>query len=104
MLHRLPGPEVFHFYMGDPARIHIYGPEREHAVSVLGTDLGNDQRPQVVVPGGAWQAAETLGEWTLLGTTMSPGFKFEEFELADRAEMVGRWPEATEPITRHTPG
>ncbi|HTU14016.1 MAG TPA: cupin domain-containing protein [Solirubrobacterales bacterium] len=103
MLHRLPGPEVFHFYMGDPARIHIFGPGREYGDSILGTDLGSDQRPQIVVPGGTWQSAETLGEWTLLGTTMSPGFRTEDFELADRAELGAHWPEAAELITRHTP-
>jgi len=103
MLHRLPGPEVFHFYAGDPARLHTFGPGDEHGDQVLGTDLGGGQRPQVVIPGGVWQAAETLGEWTLLGSTMSPGFRFEDFELGDRTELAGHWPEAAGTITRHTP-
>jgi predicted cupin superfamily sugar epimerase len=103
MLHRLPGPEVFHFYHGDPARIYIFGPGREYGDSILGTDLAGDERPQIVVPGGAWQAAETLGDWTLMGTTMAPGFREEDFELADRAELVRGWPEATGLIARHTP-
>lgn len=104
MLHRLPGTEVFHFYLGDPARLHIFGPGREYGDSILGTDLKHDQRPQIVVPGGTWQAAETLGEWTLLGTTMSPGFRERDFELADRTELARHWPEAAALITRHTPG
>jgi len=103
MLHQLPGTEVFHFYAGSPARFHIFGPGREYGDAVLGTDLHDDQRPQIVIPGGVWQAAETLGEWTLLGSTMAPGFRSEDFELADRAELAGHWPEAAELITRHTP-
>jgi len=103
MLHRLPGPEVFHFYLGDPARIHMFEPEGEYADPILGTDLSAGQRPQIVVPGGTWQSAETLGEWTLLGTTMSPGFRFEDFELADRTELTAQWPDGAESITRHTP-
>ena len=103
MLHRLPGPEIFHFYMGDPAKLHIFGPGREYGDAILGTDLENDERPQIVIPGGAWQSAETLGEWTLLGTTMAPGFRNEDFELGDRIELATQWPEAAGLITRHTP-
>ena len=103
MFHRLPGPEVFHFYAGDRARIHILGPGGESRDPVLGTDLPAGERPQIVVPGGTWQAAETLGDWTLLGTTMAPGFREEDFELAGRAELTGRWPGAAELIARHTP-
>lgn len=104
MLHRLPGSEVFHFYAGAPARIHLLGSGDEPEEAVLGPDLREGQRPQVVVPGGTWQAAETMGGWTLLGSTMSPGFKFEEFELADRDELLARWPDQAGTITRHTPG
>jgi len=51
---------------------------------VLGTDLAAGQRPQLLVPAGDWQAAESLGGWTLVGCTVSPGFRFEGFELAAR--------------------
>lgn len=102
MFHRLPGPEVFHFYAGDPARIVMLGPGREWGESILATDLKLGHRPQVIVPGGIWQAAETLGEWTLLGTTMAPGFRDEDFELASRQDLGHHWPEAAELIERHT--
>jgi uncharacterized protein len=48
----------------------------------LGSDLANGERPQAVVPANAWQAAEGLGDWTLVGCTVAPGFLFEKFELA----------------------
>ena len=48
----------------------------------LGSDLALGERPQAVVPARAWQAAETLGDWTLVGCTVAPGFQFEGFELA----------------------
>ncbi|MGA7396862.1 MAG: cupin domain-containing protein [Solirubrobacterales bacterium] len=103
MLHRLPGPEVFHFYAGGPARLHILEPGSDPAEAILGPDLTAGERPQILVPGGTWQAAETLGEWTLLGTTMAPGFRDEDFELGDRDELIAGCPEAAEMITRHTP-
>ena len=48
----------------------------------LGADLAIGERPQAVVPAHAWQAAESLGDWTLVGCTVAPGFQFEKFELA----------------------
>ena len=48
----------------------------------LGANLAIGERPQAVVPAQAWQAAESLGDWTLVGCTVAPGFQFEKFELA----------------------
>jgi predicted cupin superfamily sugar epimerase len=104
MLHRLPGPEVFHFYMGDPATLHLLGPGREYGDVTLGTDLTAGHEPQFVVPGNTWQAAETLGDWTLLGTTMAPGFKQEDFELGNREELAAEHPDAAQFIVDYTPG
>jgi len=39
-------------------------------------------RPQAVVPAGVWQAAQTTGDWTLVGCTVAPGFDFTKHELA----------------------
>ena len=49
---------------------------------ILGSDLAAGERPQAVVPAQAWQAAESLGDWTLVGCTVAPGFDFAGFELA----------------------
>jgi hypothetical protein len=48
----------------------------------LGTDLGAGQRPQIVCPSGVWQTAVSLGEWSLCGCTVAPGFEFSSFEIA----------------------
>ena len=40
-----------------------------------------------VVEAGVWQGSMSLGEWTLLGTTMAPGFTWDGFELASE-EML----------------
>jgi predicted cupin superfamily sugar epimerase len=50
-----------------------------------GPDLLSGERPQILVPAGAWQMAESLGAWTLAGCTVAPGFVFEGFELAPPA-------------------
>lgn len=86
--HRVDAVEVWHFYTGAPLRLSISDGQTvvEH---VLGPNLDGDQRPQVVVPRGAWQSAASTGEWTLVGCTVAPGFQFSGFELADRDWVPG---------------
>jgi predicted cupin superfamily sugar epimerase len=74
--------EVWHFYAGAPLALSIHGEAGPVARHVLGPDLEAGQRPQAVVPANAWQMAESLGDWTLVGCTVAPGFDFAAFELA----------------------
>ena len=78
--HRVDAVEVWHYYAGDPLTLKIgnQGPQE----IVLGADLGAGQQPQAVVPAHAWQSAQSMGEWTLVGCTVAPGFAFSCFELA----------------------
>lgn len=83
--HRVDAAEAWHYYAGDPLALSIApSPGNEAATRyVLGPDVTSGQRPQFIVPAGDWQAAESLGAWTLVGCTVSPGFDFEGWELAD---------------------
>jgi len=94
-MHRLTSTEVFHFYAGSPARMLLLRPEGTVEEPVLGVDLAAGERPQVIVPAGTWQGTSSLGAWTLLGTTMAPGFTWDGFELGERAALVERWPGAS---------
>jgi uncharacterized protein len=82
--HRVDAVEIWHFYAGAPLALHIVEPDGDIATSRLGADLTSGELPQGVVPAGAWQAAESLGDWTLAGCTVAPGFEFSSFELAPR--------------------
>lgn len=81
--HRVDAAEIWHFYAGAPLVLRIAadagGPAAAHA---LGRALETGEAPQIVVPAGHWQAAESTGDWTLVGCTVSPGFRFDGFELA----------------------
>ena len=48
----------------------------------LGIDFDLGEQPQLLVPRGVWQAARSLGAWTLIGATVAPAFQFEHFEMA----------------------
>lgn len=80
--HRIDAAEVWHFYAGAPLALRIASEGEPVRELQLGTDLAAGERPQGVVPAGAWQSAESLGNWTLVGCTVAPGFRFEGFELA----------------------
>lgn len=82
--HRVDAAEVWHHYGGSPLELSTAAdPERpEVDVHRLGADLEAGERPQFVVPASTWQSARSLGEWSLVGCTVSPGFEFEGFELA----------------------
>ena len=79
--HRVDAVEIWHFYAGAPLTLMLS--EGDGAVRhTLGPDMLAGQRPQVIVPAGVWQAAESTGEYTLVGCTVSPAFEFAGFEMA----------------------
>ncbi|MBV9557092.1 MAG: cupin domain-containing protein, partial [Pseudolabrys sp.] len=69
--HRVDAVEVWHYYNGDPLKLEIIDGSKEMILR-LGPNVQGDEEPQAVVPARAWQAAETLGDWTLVGCTVSP--------------------------------
>ena len=81
--HRIDAAEVWHYYAGAPLALGIMPAGGvEAATIVLGNDVAAGEHPQGVVPAGAWQMAESRGDWTLVGCTVAPGFEFARFELA----------------------
>lgn len=99
-LHRLPGDEIFHHYLGDPVEMLLLRPDGSSDLLTLGSDLSAG-RPQRVVPGGVWQGARLApgGEFALLGTTMAPGFDYRDYE-AGTSTLLDDYPERREQITR----
>jgi len=79
--HRIDAVEIWHYYAGAPLKLSLVDGAKEEIVR-LGADIRAGDVPQVTVTARAWQAAESLGDWTLAGCTVAPGFSFEGFELA----------------------
>ena len=75
--------EVWHFHAGAPLALSMSEEDGAVFEQVLGIELAAGERPQLVVPAGWWQSARSLGEWTLVGCTVAPGFEFATFELAE---------------------
>ena len=79
--HRIDAVEIWHYYAGAALKLEVVDGAKEEIVR-LGADIHGGEVPQFTVPARAWQAAESLGDWTLVGCTVAPGFSFDGFELA----------------------
>jgi predicted cupin superfamily sugar epimerase len=81
--HRIDAVEIWHYYAGHALTLQIADENGKRSVR-LGPDLAAREVPQAIVPAQAWQAAESAGDWTLVGCTVAPGFEFAKFELAPK--------------------
>jgi len=78
--HRVDADEIWIYNAGAPLVLSV-GEARAQDIR-LGPDVLAGDSVQALVPKGHWQAARSLGDWTLVSCTVSPGFRFEGFELA----------------------
>lgn len=78
----LDASEVWHFYAGAPLELRLSEDGSAARTLRLGVNFEAGELPQIVVPSGCWQSAKSLGDWTLVGCTVAPGFEFSAFEMA----------------------
>ena len=85
--HVVASDEIWHFHDGSPLELLVYRPDtRELATRVLAAPSAGHE-PVYTVRAGEWQAARSLGDWTLTGCDVGPGFDFEDFQFI--ASVVG---------------
>ena len=97
--HRVRSDEVRHHYEGAPLELLLVPPDAFRLERLHLGPLGPRQEPVRTVPATWWQAARSLGAYTLAGCTVGPGFEFDDFELlADQGPhadaLCGALPEA----------
>jgi predicted cupin superfamily sugar epimerase len=94
-MHRVPGAEIFHFYLGDAVEMLQIAPDGSAETLVMGPDVGSGMHLQYVVPGGFWQGARLRegGRFALMGTTMSPGFDYTDYESGTREQLLRMFPQ-----------
>lgn len=105
-MHRIQSDEIFHFYLGEPVEMLQLWPDGSGKVFILGSDIINGMHPQVIIPRGVWQGARLLqgGRFSLLGTTVSPGFDFVDYESGNRDVLVESYPQFRDLIIALTRG
>lgn len=95
--HRIKSDECWHFYAGDPLLIYIIQQNGELKIISLGNDPEKGQTFQYVVPAKSWFASRPApgSEYCFVGCTVSPGFEFEDFELAEADILSNEYPQHT---------
>jgi hypothetical protein len=103
-MHRVRGDEMFHFYLGDPVEMLQLHPDGSGELIVLGQDIASGMKLQHHVPGGVWQGSRLRegGKFALLGTTMSPGFDYADYESAHPDSLIAQYAEFRDQITART--
>jgi len=86
--HRIKSDEIWHFYDGDPILIHVIDNNGKLTTHELGLEPQHGIIPQITVPANTWFASESKGNFSLAGCTVSPGFDFTDFEMADRNTLT----------------
>ena len=102
--HRIQSDELWHFYDGDTLKIYEINKDGSLNENILGLEIEKGQSPFCVVKAGNWFAAEliTKSAYALVGCTVSPGFDFAEFEMAEKEKLVTQYPQYKDLILRLT--
>jgi predicted cupin superfamily sugar epimerase len=98
--HRLRHDELWHFYAGDPLRLVLLHPDGSSEDVILGPDFTAGQHVQFKMPAHTWQAGHTLGEYSLFGCTMAPGFTGACFEGGEMTALLEQFPDRAADIHR----
>jgi predicted cupin superfamily sugar epimerase len=83
--HRVRSDELWFHHRGGALRLWLGGDGAapgDATAHLLGSDVAVGQRPQLLVPGGQWQAARPVAEAVLVSCVVVPGFDFADFTLA----------------------
>ena len=83
--HRVSSDELWFHHRGGPLRLFIGDSPEQHHEHRLGSDVTAGERPQLLVPAGAWQAARPVDEAVLVSCVVVPGFDFADFTLGGPA-------------------
>jgi predicted cupin superfamily sugar epimerase len=97
--HRIKSDEIWHHYAGGPVTLYAIGGDGR--LSKVKMSKGT---PQAVIKANTWFAAALDGKrsYCLLGCTVSPGFHYDDFELARRDDLVRTYPQHKRLIERYT--
>ncbi|SHH03999.1 cupin domain-containing protein [Flagellimonas flava] len=102
--HRIKQDEIWHFYEGSPIKLHVISETGAYTEQLIGTNFSAGEVPQFVVPGNHWFAAETVepNSYSFVGCTVSPGFDFADFVMADGTGLAAQFPDLGDVIGRLT--
>jgi len=101
-LHKNKSDIIHYFHGGSPLTYLILHPEGNLEKRILGADLDNGQQLQLIVKGGCWKATELeAGEFGLISEAVSPGFDYDDMELAEEATIKNQFPHLWDQVSKY---
>lgn len=103
-MHRIASDELWHFYYGEALEIFEIKKDGSLHIHLLGNNPANGEQFQAIVQAGSWFGSKVKkgGNYALVGCTVSPGFHFNDFELANQQDLIKQFPQHKEIITQLT--
>lgn len=105
-MHRLPTPEHWFHQMGDPGEMLLLHADGSSEQVLLGPDFTKGHQIQVTTPTMSWQGTRVqaggVHGYFFGSCVMVPGFEWMDFELGERADLIGAYPEARAAIEART--
>ncbi len=100
--HKIKSDECWHFYSGQTLLVSVINAEGKLDIINLGSDIANGEVFQYVVPANCWFASipANHAEFCFVGCTVSPGFDFNDFELAKAQDLINEYPDLSEEIKK----
>jgi predicted cupin superfamily sugar epimerase len=102
--HKIQSDETWHFYEGTPLDLYVISGDGTLQILRLGRDADKGESLQITIPANCWFGARVVevDGYSLTGCTVAPGFHFDDFELAIRADMAAQFPQHTDIIAALT--
>lgn len=99
-LHRIRNDQLYHYYLGDPLEVFLLHADGTHERVVVGPDIRNGERVQLMIPGNTFHTARLIGSrrWFLGASTEWPGVISEDVEIGDVEKMAGKYPDVAREI------
>lgn len=93
--HKIKSDETWHFYAGDALEVIELSESKGLSITLLGNQLDQNSTFQHTVYANTWFASRVKsgGTFSLVGCTVAPGFDFNDFVMADRAELIKLFPQ-----------
>lgn len=103
--HKLQSDEIWYFHLGNPVKAYFMDANGKCYTKLLGLNIENDERPQMIFKKQTWFAAEILKgnhDYSLISCAVAPGFEFNDFELANKENMLKQFPGYAEIVLKFT--
>lgn len=103
-LHKIKSDETWHFYYGDALEVIEINELGKLTITQIGTNILQGETFQYTVKANTWFGSRVSGNglFSLVGCTVYPGFDFNDFELANREDLIKLFPNHQNIITELT--